>query len=115
MVIEIFHLQTPHDLQTVQDPRINPETMQNTLLFNPQMATVRGQDYFHKNSFFKLYNRVTNNARMSFNGINFSLSGGNQMTINDKTLGYSGAISYKNKFSFYKDQIQNSFENLQIL
>ena len=52
---------------------------------------------------------------MSFNGINFSLSGGNQMTINDKTLGYSGAISYKNKFSFYKDQIQNSFENLQIL
>ena len=101
---------TTLDLQTVQDPRINPETMQNTLLFNPQMATVRGQDYFHKNSFFKLYNRVTNNARMSFNGINFSLSGGNQMTINDKTLGYSGAISYKNKFSFNKDQIQNSFE-----
>ena len=47
---------TTLDLQTVQDPRINPETMQNTLLFNPQMATVRGQDYFHKNSFFKLYN-----------------------------------------------------------
>ena len=44
--------------------------MQNTLLFNPQMATVRGQDYFHKNKFFKLYNRVTNNARMNFNGVN---------------------------------------------
>ena len=42
--------------------------------------------------------------------LTFSLSGGNKMTIKDKTFGYSGAISYKNKFSFIKDQIQNSFE-----
>ena len=36
------------------------------------------------------------------NIINFSLSGGNQMTIKDKTFGYSGAISYKNSFHFIK-------------
>ncbi len=98
------------DVQTVQDPRINTETMQNTLLFNPQMATLRGQDYFANNKFFKFYNKVTNNSKMNFNGVNFSISGGNQTTINDKTIGYSGAISYKNKFSFYKNQIQNSYQ-----
>ena len=98
------------DVQTVQDPRINPETMPNTLLFNPQMATERGKDYFSNNKFFKLYNSITNNSTMNFNGGSLSLSGGNQITIQDKTIGYSGAFSYKNKFSFYKDQIQNSFE-----
>ena len=98
------------DVQTVQDPRINPETMPNTLLFNPQMATERGKDYFSNNKFFKLYNSITNNSTMNFNGGSLSLSGGNQITIQDKTIGYSGAFSYKNKFSFYKYQIQNSFE-----
>ena len=84
--------------------------MPNTLLFNPQMATERGKDYFSNNKFFKLYNSITNNSTMNFNGGSLSLSGGNQITIQDKTIGYSGAFSYKNKFSFYKDQIQNSFE-----
>ena len=56
------------DVQTVQDPRINPETMPNTLLFNPQMATERGKDYFSNNKFFKLYNSITNNSTMNFNG-----------------------------------------------
>lgn len=101
---------TELDVQNVQDPRINPETLPNTLLFNPQMGTVRGQNYFANNQFFKLYNKVSNNSAMSFNGGSFSLSGGNQITLEDKTFGFSGAVSYKNKFSFYKDQIQNSFE-----
>ena len=101
---------TELDVQNFQDPRINPETLPNTLLFNPQMGTVRGQNYFANNQFFKLYNNVSNNSALSFNGGSFSLSGGNQITLEDKTFGFSGAVSYKNKFSFYKDQIQNSFE-----
>ncbi|MDB0006879.1 TonB-dependent receptor [Flavobacteriales bacterium] len=101
---------TEMDIQNFQDPRINPETLPNTLLFNPQMGTVRGQNYFANNQFFKLYNNVSNNSALSFNGGSFSLSGGNQITLEDKTFGFSGAVSYKNKFSFYKDQIQNSFE-----
>ncbi len=96
--------------QIVQDPRINPETLPNTLLFNPQMGTVRGNEYFSNNQFFKIYNNVTNNSRFNFNGTSFSFSAGDQQIIKDKTIGYSGAISYKNKFSFYEDQIQNSFE-----
>ena len=42
--------------------------MPNTLLFNPQMATERGKDYFSNNKFFKLYNSITNNSTMNFNG-----------------------------------------------
>ena len=81
----------------------------NTLKFNPQMSTVRGNTYFSKNQFFKAFNKLSGGG-MNFNGINFSISGGDQQTINEKTYGYNGAISYKNTFSFYENSIQNSFE-----
>ena len=97
------------DVQTFTDPKFNPETFPNTLKFNPQMSTVRGNTYFSKNQFFKAFNKLSG-GEMNFNGINFSISGGNQQTINEKTYGYNGAISYKNTFSFYENSIQNSFE-----
>ncbi|MGC6491191.1 MAG: TonB-dependent receptor domain-containing protein [Flavobacteriales bacterium] len=97
------------DVQTIQDPRINPETMTNTSLFNPHMGTVRGETYFSKNNFFKAFNEISA-GEMNFNGTNFSLSGGDQQTINGKTYGYSGAISFKNSYSYYENQQQNSFE-----
>ncbi len=97
------------NVQVESDPRINPETMPNTLKFNPQMGTVRGNTYFSKNEFFKAFNELSGDE-MNFNGLNFSLSGGDQQTIDGKTYGYNGAISYKNTFSFYEHSIQNSFE-----
>ena len=98
------------DVQNVQDPRINPETMPKTLLFNSIMGTLRGEEYFSKNSFFKIYNTLTNGSPMNFNAANFSLSGGNQFTVGEKTFGYSGALSYKNSFSYYNEKIQNHYQ-----
>lgn len=81
----------PTLLDNIVDIRLSDEelVMDATKRFNSELATVR------KNRFI--------------DG-SFGISGGNQKSIGDNKLGYSGALSYKNTTSFYENVQQNEFE-----
>ena len=104
------------DVQTVQDPRINPETMPNTLLFNPQMATERGKDYFSNNKFFKLYNSITNNSTMNFNGGSLKVYLVEiKLPFKIRLLVTVEHFPTKINFHFTKIRFKTHLKNLQIL
>lgn len=81
----------PTLLDNIVDIRLSDSEfiMDATKRFNSELATVR------KNRFI--------------DG-SFGISGGNQKSVGDNKLGYSGAFSYKNTTSFYENVQQNEFE-----
>ena len=55
----------------------------------------------------KFNNELSASRKMSFMDGGFSISGGNQLNINDKKLGYIAALSFKNNYNYYENHQQN--------
>ena len=52
-------------------------------------------------------NELSAIRKISFMDGGLSISGGNQLNINDKKLGYIAALSFKNNYNYYENHQQN--------